>query len=184
MFVSRWFTISDEESWFCSRFSVSFFIFSFSSSCNPLLPGPTGVCVCVCALFWLFLLCVCVEFNSLFCSDSIMYLFTEHRHRSYWAVTFNDLPFWTMNSANTWTCKTQRIRSKKNLKEFGATVCIYLDLRWCAATDACRLLNVKLKTDTVVRIFLCQWLVSAFTSVFCFFIYLVVDLFCFALFYF
>ncbi len=117
-------------------------------------------CVCVCVLFLLFLLCVCVvlsslQFSSLFCSDSIMHLFTEHRHRCYRAVTFNDLPSWTMSSANTQTCKPQRIphyralevtlleRLEKEYKNFWLwfndleKLCIYLDLRWCAATDAC-----------------------------------------------
>ncbi len=92
---------------------------SFFPSVHHAILHYQGLQVCVCYL--LFLLCVCVvlsslQFNSLFCSDSIMHLFTEHRHICYRDVTFNDLPSLTMSSANTQTCKPQRIPHCRALK--------------------------------------------------------------------
>ncbi len=162
MFVSRWFTISDEESWFCSRFSVSFFIFSFSSSCNPALPGATGVCLCVlcvcyfcyfCFVFvWCWVHCNSVAFSVLI--QLCIYLQnTGTDVTELWPLMTS--PSWTMSSANTQTCKPQRIphyralevtlleRLEKEYKNFWLwfndleKLCIYLDLRRCAATDAC-----------------------------------------------
>jgi len=56
-----WFTISDKEPWFVSRYSLLFLIFPLSASCNPILPGATGVCVCV---------CVCVCLNAVISASS------------------------------------------------------------------------------------------------------------------
>ncbi len=111
-------------------------------------------CVCaICYFCFVFVWCCSLQFNSLFCSDSIMHLFTEHGHICYRDVTFNDLPSWTMRSANTQTCKPQRIphyralkvtlleRLEKEYKNFWfwfndlKQLCIYLDLRWYKSGD-------------------------------------------------